>query len=228
MRGNVAYMASRPSRVASMRGSISRVAASGGGTGSEDSHKRSDRICGSAASRFESAVVPVRGSPMMQTGPSTCSPPICGWAAQVSTTRRRLASSMPRRCSRMTAPRSVSAASASTAATSRSRPSRDPVGGPEVGQSGCRRWRRRPARRRPASAGRAHTKSDPPSTFTLAPVTYPFVLLARKTTVAATSSGRPAVRDRRAGGSARRSTASRHTDRWDRALRRRTRRAGPR
>ena len=44
MRGKVAYMTSRPAAVAAMRGSVSSVAVSGGGTGSDDSQSRSERI----------------------------------------------------------------------------------------------------------------------------------------------------------------------------------------
>ena len=50
----------------------------GGGQGLEDSHKRSERIWGSAATSWLSAVVPVRGRPMTNTGPSTCSSLISG------------------------------------------------------------------------------------------------------------------------------------------------------
>ena len=44
-------------------------AASGGGVGACDSHIRSDRNCGSAATNWLKAVVPVRGRPMTKTGP---------------------------------------------------------------------------------------------------------------------------------------------------------------
>ena len=61
-----------------MRGSVCWVAASGGGVGACDSHIRSDRNWGSAATSWLSAVVPVRGRPMTKTGPPTTSSSISG------------------------------------------------------------------------------------------------------------------------------------------------------
>ena len=54
-----------------MRGSECSVALSGGGTGAPDSHPRNERICGSAATSWLNAVVPVRGRPITNTGPRT-------------------------------------------------------------------------------------------------------------------------------------------------------------
>ena len=54
-----------------MRGSSCARSGSGGGTGCADSQTRSERVSGSCASRCESAVVPVRGSPTTNTGAGT-------------------------------------------------------------------------------------------------------------------------------------------------------------
>ena len=74
MSGNISFIIARPASVAAMRGSVCSVAVSGGGTGAPDSHSRSERNCGSAATSWLSAVVPVRGRPITNTGPSiSCS-----------------------------------------------------------------------------------------------------------------------------------------------------------
>ena len=80
MRGNISFIMARPASVAAMRGSVCSVAVSGGGQGDDDSHNRSERNWGSAATSWLSAVVPVRGRPMTKTGPSTSSSSIAGWA----------------------------------------------------------------------------------------------------------------------------------------------------
>ncbi len=67
-----------PSAACAIRGSVYCVAASGGGVGACDSHVRSDLNCGSLATNWPKAVVPVRGSPRMTTGPSTTSSAISG------------------------------------------------------------------------------------------------------------------------------------------------------
>ena len=65
--------------------------------------------------------------------------------------------------------------------------------GPEVAEPGlCHRGRGQ------LVGVDAHRKSDPPSTLTLAPVTYPLAREARKATTTAISSGSPA-RPRSAG-----------------------------
>ena len=77
--GNISFNISRPASACAIRGSVYWVAASGGGVGACDSHIRSDRNCGSAATNWLRAVVPVRGNPMTKTGPSTTSSSISGW-----------------------------------------------------------------------------------------------------------------------------------------------------
>ena len=79
--GNISFIIARPASVAAMRGSVCWVAASGGGTGAPDSQSRSERNCGSAATSWLSAVVPVRGRPITNTGPSTTCSPISGCCA---------------------------------------------------------------------------------------------------------------------------------------------------
>jgi hypothetical protein len=59
----------------SMRGSLSKVAASGGGEGNIASQVSGARVSGSCARMSCRMVVPVRGMPMMKTGAT-----ICSWA----------------------------------------------------------------------------------------------------------------------------------------------------
>ena len=69
--GNMSSSIFRPASACAIRGSVCWVAASGGGVGAWDSHIRSDRNWGSAATSWLSAVVPVRGNPITKTGPPT-------------------------------------------------------------------------------------------------------------------------------------------------------------
>ena len=61
-----------------MRGSVSNVAASGGGDGNIVSHVSGARLSGSWARMSCRIVVPVRGNPMMNTGATICSSAIAG------------------------------------------------------------------------------------------------------------------------------------------------------
>jgi hypothetical protein len=65
------------SRARAMRGSGPSTVA-GGGHGADASHRRSDRAFGSAASRNDNAVEPVRGRPNPINGASIGSPSISG------------------------------------------------------------------------------------------------------------------------------------------------------
>ena len=55
----------------SRRGSVASLSIVGGGHGCDCSHPRRPRNCGSSDIMLASAVVPVRGSPLMSTGPRT-------------------------------------------------------------------------------------------------------------------------------------------------------------
>src|SRR6478609_5753073 len=57
-----------------------------GGHGSDDSHRRTYRTFGSCASRHDSAVEPVRGSPSPNSGASTGMSSIPGWRRYQSST----------------------------------------------------------------------------------------------------------------------------------------------
>ena len=57
-----------PAAHRAMRGSVSKVAASGGGDGNIVSHVSGARLSGSWARMSCRIVVPVRGNPMMNTG----------------------------------------------------------------------------------------------------------------------------------------------------------------
>ena len=61
----------------------------GGGHGCACSHRRRLRNCGSSDSMLASAVVPVRGRPLMSTGPRTGSSSISGCVAYQASTSRR-------------------------------------------------------------------------------------------------------------------------------------------
>ena len=62
----------------SRRGSVASVSSVGGGTGFDCSQPRSDRNCGSNDSIWHSAVVPVRGMPLMSIKPRSVSCSISG------------------------------------------------------------------------------------------------------------------------------------------------------
>ena len=76
----------------SNRGSTSYVTRDGGGTESVASHISSDRFAGSRASRWLSAVVPVRERPTMKIGASTGVRARSGCCACQPVTRKRFRS----------------------------------------------------------------------------------------------------------------------------------------
>ena len=78
IRGNMLSIMAIPSAACAIRGSSYWVAASGGGVHACDSHIRNERNCGSLATSWLSAVVPVRGNPITNTGPPMTSSSISG------------------------------------------------------------------------------------------------------------------------------------------------------
>ncbi len=116
-------------RATSKRGSVSYVAVVGGGIDSLASHARSERLSGSAARRWLSAVVPLRGMPTRISGVSTFVAASSGWVRCQSRTRRRLARFMRIWPSNASSPISVRSASCIPDHHSGSSPSRN-VGSP--------------------------------------------------------------------------------------------------
>ena len=111
-----------------IRGSLSKVARSGGGEGSRTSQASGARVAGSCASSAWSRVVPVRGRPRTKRGRVITSRAIPGFAAR-SAARRARFSSRRRICERAAMrPSSESRASLSSAPTSARRPSRNSFG----------------------------------------------------------------------------------------------------
>src|SRR5215469_16346582 len=120
-----------------LRGSSASLSMVGGGHGLVCSHPRRQRNCGSRDIMLASAVVPVRGSPLMSTGPDTGSCSISGWLLYQASTSSRLTSR--RRKSSMTRESAAGSRSPSCSrlASRLSRPSRKSPGPKSVRLLSC-------------------------------------------------------------------------------------------
>ena len=141
-----ARAARSPRASCSRRGSVASLSSVGGGHGCDCSHPRRQRNCGSSDIMLARAVVPVRGSPLMSTGPRTGSSAISGWSRYHASTSRRLTRRRRRSPITSASVAGLRSASRSRLSSSTSRPSRKSPGPKSERPVACHRLGQQHAR----------------------------------------------------------------------------------